>query len=214
MVTAIIPAFNEEQTVGSVVRIIRAIRDVDVVIVVNDGSTDRTSTVARNAGATVIDLPHNIGKGGAMRIGALATNADVLFFSDADLLGFRPDHVQAVIDPVISGSVAMCIGIRDRWGNLTEFFSKLDPLLAIGGQRAIRRDVFDKLPGEYFQAFEIETAMNHYCQEHRFPVTYVKLDGLDQVVKEDKFGLIDGLIRRVIMIGQIVKRRVLFLFSK
>ncbi|MBI4262696.1 glycosyltransferase family 2 protein [Candidatus Uhrbacteria bacterium] len=214
MIAAVIPAFNEEYTIGSVVRAVRAVPDIDVVIVVNDGSNDRTSAIARAAGATVIDLPQNIGKGGAMRVGALSTKADVLFFADADLIGLRPQHVQSVIDPVMHGHAAMCIGIRDRWGNLTEFFSKLDPLLAIGGERAIRRDIFDRLPGEYFQAFEIETAMNHYCHEHKYPVSYVKLVGLDQVMKEEKFGLIDGFIRRVAMIGQIVKRRVQFLFSR
>ncbi|MBI5798454.1 MAG: glycosyltransferase family 2 protein, partial [Candidatus Yonathbacteria bacterium] len=208
MISAVIPAFNEEQTIGAVVRTVRAVPDIDVVIVVNDGSNDRTSAVARAAGATVIDLPHNIGKGGAMRVGALSTKADAIFFADADLIGLRPHHVQSVIDPVMHGHVAMCIGIRERWGNLAEFFSKLDPLLAIGGERAIRRDIFDALPGEYFKAFEIETAMNHYCREHKYPVSYVKLEGLAQVVKEEKYGFIDGFFRRVVMIGQIVKRRV------
>lgn len=214
MITAIIPALNEAHTIGSVVRTIRSVFEIDEIIVVNDGSTDRTSVVARTAGATVIDLPQNIGKGGAMRVGALSTKADILFFADADLLGLRFDHVRSVLAPVMHGSAAMCIGLRDRWGNLTEFFSKLDPLLAIGGQRAIRRDIFDALPSEYFKAFEIETAMNHYCQTHKYPVTYVKLDGLDQVVKEEKYGLIDGFLRRLVMTAQIVRRRVSFLFSK
>ncbi len=214
MISAVIPAFNEEQTIGSVVRAVRASSDIDVVIVVNDGSTDRTSAIARSAGATVIDLPHNIGKGGAMRVGALSTKADIIFFADADLIGLTAGHVQSVLNPVMHGQGAMCIGLRDRWGNLTEFFSKLDPLLAIGGERAIRRDIFDKLPGEYFQAFEIETAMNHYCHEHKYPVSYVKLEGLDQVVKEVKYGFIDGFMRRLMMMGQIVRRHITFIFEK
>lgn len=214
MIAAIIPAYNEAQTIAKVIRTIRAVRDIDEVIVVNDGSRDRTSVVARIAGARVIDLPQNVGKGEAMRIGALSSKADILFFSDADLIGYRPEHVRAVLAPVIAGDAAMCIGIRDRWGNLSEVFSKLDPLLAIGGERAIRRTVFDLLPGEYFKAFEIETAMNHYCKEHGYPVVYAKLAGLDQVVKEEKYGYVEGFLRRLLMIGQIVKRRIRFLVQK
>jgi glycosyltransferase involved in cell wall biosynthesis len=65
----IIPAWNEQETIAAVVAEIRAtIPDADV-LVVNDGSTDRTSVIARSVGATVLDLPVNLGVGGAMRAG-------------------------------------------------------------------------------------------------------------------------------------------------
>ena len=65
----IVPAWNEEESVGSVVAdLVQVLPDADV-LVVNDGSTDRTSTVAREAGALVLDLPVNLGVGGAMRAG-------------------------------------------------------------------------------------------------------------------------------------------------
>ena len=65
----LIPAWNEEETLAGVVAEVR--RDVPAadVLVVNDGSTDRTSEVARAAGAAVLDLPINLGVGGAMRAG-------------------------------------------------------------------------------------------------------------------------------------------------
>lgn len=66
---AIIPAWNEQATIAAVVREVReTLPDADV-LVVNDGSTDGTSTIAREAGATVLDLPVNLGVGGAMRAG-------------------------------------------------------------------------------------------------------------------------------------------------
>ena len=65
----IVPAWNEEQSVGNVVTDLRAaLPDADI-LVVNDGSTDRTSEVALLAGARVLDLPVNLGVGGAMRAG-------------------------------------------------------------------------------------------------------------------------------------------------
>jgi glycosyltransferase involved in cell wall biosynthesis len=65
----VMPAFNEEAAVGDVVReVLRTVTDADV-LVVDDGSRDRTSQVARAAGARVLELPFNLGVGGAMRAG-------------------------------------------------------------------------------------------------------------------------------------------------
>lgn len=68
-VLVIIPAWNEEETISSVIREIRSARPSSDVLVVNDGSTDSTVFVAQQAGATVLDLPLNLGVGGAMRAG-------------------------------------------------------------------------------------------------------------------------------------------------
>jgi glycosyltransferase involved in cell wall biosynthesis len=65
----IVPAWNEEKSVGFVVSDLTRVLPYADVLVVNDGSTDRTSDVARAAGAIVLDLPVNLGVGGAMRAG-------------------------------------------------------------------------------------------------------------------------------------------------
>jgi glycosyltransferase involved in cell wall biosynthesis len=65
----IVPAWNEQETLGAVIsEISEKVHSADV-LVVNDGSTDRTSDIARESGAIVIDLPFNLGVGGAMRAG-------------------------------------------------------------------------------------------------------------------------------------------------
>lgn len=63
------PAFNEEAVVADVVREVRTKLPTVAVLVVNDGSADATVQRARSAGATVLDLPFNLGVGGAMRAG-------------------------------------------------------------------------------------------------------------------------------------------------
>jgi glycosyltransferase involved in cell wall biosynthesis len=68
-VLVVVPALNEEQAVGRVVGEIKAVSDRFDVLVVDDGSTDRTSSVARLAGAAVCTLPFTLGVGGAMRTG-------------------------------------------------------------------------------------------------------------------------------------------------
>lgn len=67
----IIPAYNEEKTIGNVIRSIRKhIPDVDIVVV-NDGSTDRTAQTATQFAVTVLNLPYNVGIGGCMQTGYL-----------------------------------------------------------------------------------------------------------------------------------------------
>ena len=65
----IIPAWNEQETLSTVIGEIKAKVHPADVLVVNDGSTDRTSEVAKGSGAIVLDLPFNLGVGGAMRAG-------------------------------------------------------------------------------------------------------------------------------------------------
>jgi glycosyltransferase involved in cell wall biosynthesis len=65
----VIPALNEEASIEQVVKEVRAALPDAHVVVVNDGSVDRTAAVARAAGGDVIDLPFNIGVGGALRAG-------------------------------------------------------------------------------------------------------------------------------------------------
>ena len=83
----IVPAWNEEESVGTVVSDLRRTVPEADVLVVNDGSTDRTAAVASAAGARVLDLPLNLGVGGAMRAGykyALRRGYDCALQHDAD----------------------------------------------------------------------------------------------------------------------------------
>ena len=68
-VLIVMPAFNEAEVIGGVVSEVRATLPSATVLVVNDGSRDDTSAIAREAGARVLELPFNLGVGGAMRLG-------------------------------------------------------------------------------------------------------------------------------------------------
>lgn len=86
-VLVIIPGWNEEAAIGSVVQEVRDTLPFVDVLVVNDGSADRTAQVASGAGATVLTLPYNLGVGGAMRLGyryAFEQGYDVAVQVDAD----------------------------------------------------------------------------------------------------------------------------------
>lgn len=201
-VTAIIPTLNEEKNIASVIKSLQQSGLIDEIIVVDDGSSDGTAETAKKCGIRVIRHERNRGKGVAMETGARATNAEILFFADADLLHFHSSHADALIEPVASGAVGMTVGLRDRGKVLTWLLPHIAPVL--GGERAMRRELFLRLSGKATTHFGIETVMNAYCRKYRIPVRYIPLHGVMQVIKERKYGFWKGFKARIRMVGQIL----------
>jgi len=111
-VAAIVPAYNESLVIGSVV--LQSRQYVDAVIVVDDGSTDTTSEIARLAGADVIVMPENGGKAHAMMAGfarAKELGYDIVVMLDGDGQ-HKPDEIPAVAGPVLAGEADLVIGSR------------------------------------------------------------------------------------------------------
>ena len=116
----VIPAYNEEKTIGDTVR--GALQVADRVLVVDDGSTDRTSEIASAAGATVVRHAVNRGLGGALGTGiegALRLGADLIATMDADGQ-HRPEDAKRAMDRVAEGDVDFVIGSRmlEKKGNM------------------------------------------------------------------------------------------------
>ena len=110
----IVPAWNEEQSVGSVVSDLMAVLPYADVLVVNDGSTDRTSPIARATGALVLDLPVNLGVGGAMRAGykyAYRNGYTHTVQHDADGQ-HDPKDIEPVLDAMDAQQADIMIGAR------------------------------------------------------------------------------------------------------
>jgi glycosyltransferase involved in cell wall biosynthesis len=111
-VVVIIPAYNEERFIGSVV--LKALRHADTVIVVDDGSSDATAEVAESAGATVVRHVFNQGKGVALNTGfreARKHAPDVVVTIDADGQHV-PSELASVMLPVIEGTADIVVGSR------------------------------------------------------------------------------------------------------
>jgi len=109
---ALIPAYNEERFIGSVV--LKARRFVDVVLVVDDGSSDDTATVAEEAGAIVIRHPHNTGKAAALNTGldkARGLNPAALILLDGDGQ-HDPADIPTLLAPALAGQADIVIGSR------------------------------------------------------------------------------------------------------
>lgn len=200
-VDAIIPAYNEEATIGAVVSVLKQSPLIREVVVVSDGSTDQTAFVACTAGGRVIDLPKNAGKGAALWRGIQETDADILFLADADLRGLTVEHVAQILAPVLSGQLAMNVGLRDR-GWLTPLTAHL-PL--ISGERALGRQVAERVPVKFFQGYMIESALNYSCRSRKMDYGSVILSGLSIRRKYEKVGWPRAAIQYLKMSWQIGK---------
>lgn len=120
---AVIPCLDEEDAIGSLVARLRAVLEPerDRVIVVDNGSRDRTAEVARNAGAEVVSEPRR-GYGRACMAGARAAGDGVIVFLDGDGAD-DPGDLHAVAAPVQSGLCDLAVGVRRHRerGSMTSF---------------------------------------------------------------------------------------------
>jgi glycosyltransferase involved in cell wall biosynthesis len=95
-ISIIIPAYNEAQSIGDVIKKIIMLYPDFEIIVVNDGSTDDTASVARDAGALVYSHPYNIGNGAAVKSGIRFSSGKILVFMDGDGQ-HDPKDIQAML---------------------------------------------------------------------------------------------------------------------
>ena len=111
---AIVPALNEERNIGRLLAELKALDPELEVVVVSDGSTDRTAELAAAAGAHVVSLPFNLGIGGAVQTGfrfAWERGYELAVRLDGDGQ-HDPAQLRAVVEPVAAGEADFAIGSR------------------------------------------------------------------------------------------------------
>ncbi|MCK9151113.1 glycosyltransferase [Methanobacterium alcaliphilum] len=155
LVSVVIPAYNEENTVANVVKIAMSSKYVHEVLVVDDGSTDNTYEVAKVAGASIIRHTNNHGKGAALKTGFKHSKGDIIAFIDADLKDLSTKQVENIIRPIIEGKADITkTKFKREAGRVTELTAK--PLLdfffpeikfdqPLSGQFAAKRTALTKI---------------------------------------------------------------------
>lgn len=196
----LIPAYNEAANIARVLEVARS-AGLGPVLVVDDGSSDATAERARAAGAEVLSLAGNRGKGGAVFAGAAQLDTDVVVLLDADLLGLTPQHLRALAAPVLSGDVEMTRGVFSggRWR--TTAAQHLTPQLS--GQRGVVRRRLLEVEGLAGSRYGVEVAITEHAKRALWRVADVPLPGVSQVMKEEKRGFWVGFGVRLKMYAEI-----------
>lgn len=198
----LIPAYNEEAFIGSVVEAALT-SALGSVLVVDDGSQDATAEAASRAGAEVLRLRGNRGKGGAVYAGAKHLQSKVIVLLDADLTGLTAAHIRDLAAPVMNGEVEMARGVfaGGRWRTTTA--QRLTPQL--NGQRAILRSRLLEVKGLTKSRYGIEIAITNHAKRAGWISKDVPMQGVSQVMKEEKRGFWTGFWIRLKMYRDILR---------
>jgi glycosyltransferase involved in cell wall biosynthesis len=202
-VSAIIPAYNEADRIGRVLDTVTTYSGFHEVIVIDDSSDDGTAAVAQRYPITYLHNRGRRGKGKAMNVAVQAAQGDIIFFCDADVIGLTHDVIRDLVQPVLEEQAVMSVAVRGRgvpW--LTTFFARLFPRATlIAGERALTRELWERLPDTYKEGFRIESALNFLAAQER-GLVWKTFASLEHVPKELKLGLLEGAWRRI---GEIIE---------
>lgn len=170
LVSVIIPAFNEEKTVAEVVKVCLKTPEVGEIIVVNDGSRDKTKEKLKvfrgKDKVRVINLPKNHGKGYAVAQGVKLARYDYLLFLDADLINLCSHHLASLVWPVLANQADMTIAVS------VSFYSPYYRSWPLSGQRCLKRNSFSSRIIKKMEktGYGLEVFLNELMKEKRVVV--------------------------------------------
>jgi glycosyltransferase involved in cell wall biosynthesis len=186
-ISVILPAKNEAEGLRQTLPAIRAAFPDAEVIVVDDGSTDATATVASDCGARVLRSPYSMGNGAAIKRGARVATGEVLVFMDADGQ-HGPQFIQPLLDCIDAG-YDMAVGARNAMGQANRgrgaanaFYNRLASWMTghtisdlTSGFRAVRADKFREFLHLLPNGFSYPTTSTMAFFRSAYPVAYVPI---------------------------------------
>jgi len=207
-ICAIMPAYNEERSIGSVLQVLMAADFLSEIIVVDDGSQDLTAAIVRamaEKDRRIRLLQHgtNLGKGQAVFNAWAATTAPYLILLDADLHALKPAHLAELVSPILDRRADMTLGLF--WGGHieTDLSHWATPFLT--GQRGLRSEMLRYVSRDAAAGYGFEIALTIAAHQQAYRVRRVTLRGVWHPPSEAHRGGLDGLAWRGHMYGQILR---------
>ncbi len=210
MITVIIPALNEEKTIGCVIDIVKNNPKVTEILVVDDKSKDNTVSVAKKHGARVI-TSNKQGKGTSMRDGVLYAQNEIIAFLDADITTYPADVVELLCKPILNNKADFVKSYFTRQaGRVTELVAK--PLLSIlypkfptfrqplSGMIAGKRSLFIKVDFEEGYGVDIGLLIDMYHMKAK--------------IMEVNIGHIENRMQSILQLGKMSRQVASVILSK
>jgi glycosyltransferase involved in cell wall biosynthesis len=191
-ISCVIPTYNEESRIGNVLSIIASHPLVDEVIVVDDGSKDKTlDVVKRFPNVKLLVHETNKGKSAAIYDGCKAARGEFLLFLDADLVGLTQKSIADLIEPVLSGKADVTISYR---GNSPRLW-KIVGFDYISGERVFRKSLIESHLEKILALpkFGLEVFLNKIIIDSGAKVKIVAWPDVASPFKQSKYGLWKGI---------------------
>jgi glycosyltransferase involved in cell wall biosynthesis len=202
-VSCIVPAYNEEKRIGSVLEIVSKHPLIDEVIVVDDASKDNTKDVAlKFEKVKLIVHEKNRGKSASLYDAIKKSTGTFLFFLDADLIGITSQNLTDLITPVVNGQSGISISLRRNSPRLWHMLG----IDYISGERVLPRTLLEPYLEEILSLrFGFEVFLNKLIIKNGLKVKIVLWPNVDSPYKYKKDGLWGGIKGDILMFRDILK---------
>ncbi len=197
-VSVIVCAFNEAARIRGVLEAVIGHPSVHEIIVVDDGSSDKTSsTVKTLPGVKLISYEYNRGKSYAFSRGAKVAKGELILMLDADLHGLTQSHITKLLEPVLNKKTDVALSLRKTGFYAVPFAHQFATVDYISGERVFPRtlienhlDEISMLPG-----YALEIFLNRLILDKKYRVEIVRWNKVVNPWKQGKWGFKTGFKR-------------------
>jgi len=200
-VSCIICAYNEKSRISKVLKVAVNHPWIDEIIVVDDGSIDKTGKEASKfKKIKLIRNKKNFGKSKSMYLGCQKAKNEFVLFLDADLIGLKKKDITSLLEPIIDGDVDMTISMRKN--NFLLF--KILGHEFISGERALRKDISKKVL-KNSNGYAAEVKINEYILRNRLKFRIINWPNVKAIKKIEKKEIKKAIEKEINMIKEITK---------